>query len=233
MGWMERLCETYDACMSAAGTLNDEAVLIPVAHSTANAQIELFLDENGNIVKDLSGIVEKNGKNEITIIPVTEDSSCRTNANMPHPLHDKLCYVAGDYAEYTGEIERIEYYRAYIKQLTSWCESPYGNEYTQIVLKYLETGTLIKDLVDLGFLILDENGKLNNKSNKIHGLGQTGAFIRFALLLEDGEVWIEIMLSRNSLAHIYDELTSRRIYNDIKEKYVKQFNNLREKLENI
>jgi len=186
---MERLCETYDACMSAAGTLNDEAVLIPVAHSTANAQIELFLDENGNIVKDLSGIVEKNGKNEITIIPVTEDSSCRTNANMPHPLHDKLCYVAGDYAEYTGEIERIEYYRAYIKQLTSWCESPYGNEYTQIVLKYLETGTLIKDLVDLGFLILDENGKLNNKSNKIHGLGQTGAFIRFALLLEDGEVW--------------------------------------------
>lgn len=67
-------------------------------------------------------------------------------------------------------------------------------------------------------------------------LGSPREIIQIAFkqnLIDDGEVWIEIMLSRNSLAHIYDELTSRRIYNDIKEKYVKQFNNLREKLENI
>lgn len=67
-------------------------------------------------------------------------------------------------------------------------------------------------------------------------LGSPREIIQIAFkqnLIDDGEVWIEIMLSRNSLAHIYDELTSRRIYSDIKEKYIKQFNNLREKLENI
>lgn len=67
-------------------------------------------------------------------------------------------------------------------------------------------------------------------------LGSPREIIQIAFkqnLIEDGEVWIEIMLSRNSLAHIYDELTSRRIYNDIKEKYIKQFEKLRENLENI
>ena len=30
--------------------------------------------------------------------------------------------------------------------------------------------------------------------------------------IEDGEAWIKMMLARNSLAHIYDEATSREIY---------------------
>lgn len=67
-------------------------------------------------------------------------------------------------------------------------------------------------------------------------LGSPREIIQIAFkqnLINDGEIWIEIMLSRNSLAHIYDEITSRKIYNDIKEKYIKQFNSLREKLEKI
>ena len=67
-------------------------------------------------------------------------------------------------------------------------------------------------------------------------LGSPREIIQIAFkqnLIEDGEVWIEIMLSRNSLAHIYDENTSRKIYNDIKEKYIKQFNDLKDKLEII
>ena len=47
-------------------------------------------------------------------------------------------------------------------------------------------------------------------------------------IIEDGELWIEMMLSRNSLSHLYDEGTSKEIYNDIKERFVKEF----EKLEN-
>ncbi len=31
-------------------------------------------------------------------------------------------------------------------------------------------------------------------------------------IIEDGEAWIKMMLARNSLAHIYDEATSREIY---------------------
>lgn len=52
-------------------------------------------------------------------------------------------------------------------------------------------------------------------------------------IIENGEKWIEIMLSRNSLAHLYDEKTSREIYKKIKEEYIQEFKKLREKLEGI
>ena len=40
-------------------------------------------------------------------------------------------------------------------------------------------------------------------------------------LIQDGEEWIDMMLARNSLSHLYDEETSRKIYKEIKEKYIK------------
>ena len=42
-----------------------------------------------------------------------------------------------------------------------------------------------------------------------------------------------MMLSRNSLSHLYDEETSRKIYNDIKNKYIQAFEKLEEKFEEI
>lgn len=39
-------------------------------------------------------------------------------------------------------------------------------------------------------------------------------------IIEDGEIWIKMMLSRNELAHLYDEETSREIYDIIKENYM-------------
>lgn len=52
-------------------------------------------------------------------------------------------------------------------------------------------------------------------------------------IIEDGEKWIEIMLSRNLLAHLYDEKTSRDIYNKIKNDYIFEFEKLKENLEII
>lgn len=52
-------------------------------------------------------------------------------------------------------------------------------------------------------------------------------------IINDGEIWIEMMLSRNSLSHLYDEETSRKIYNDIKNKYIQAFENLEAKFEEI
>ena len=40
-----------------------------------------------------------------------------------------------------------------------------------------------------------------------------------------------MMLSRNALSHLYDEKTSREIYEKIKNNYVKLFGDLKEKLE--
>ena len=52
-------------------------------------------------------------------------------------------------------------------------------------------------------------------------------------LIDDGEMWINIMLDRNSLAHLYDEDTSREIYDNIKNKYMIEFKKLERKLEEI
>lgn len=49
-------------------------------------------------------------------------------------------------------------------------------------------------------------------------------------LIEDGEMWITMMLARNNLSHLYDEQASRNIYHDIKEKYVKEFTKLKERI---
>lgn len=52
-------------------------------------------------------------------------------------------------------------------------------------------------------------------------------------LIDDGEMWINIMLDRNSLAHLYDEDTSREIYDNIKNKYMIELKKLERKLEEI
>lgn len=52
-------------------------------------------------------------------------------------------------------------------------------------------------------------------------------------IIENGKIWIEIMLARNELSHLYDEEASRRIYNNIKDMYIKEFEKLEEKFEQI
>ena len=39
-------------------------------------------------------------------------------------------------------------------------------------------------------------------------------------IIEDGEIWIKMMLSRNELSHLYDEEASREIYDNIKDNYM-------------
>ena len=45
-------------------------------------------------------------------------------------------------------------------------------------------------------------------------------------LISDGEIWIKMMLARNSLSHLYDEETSRQVYNEIKNEYIYQIETL-------
>ncbi len=52
-------------------------------------------------------------------------------------------------------------------------------------------------------------------------------------IIKDGELWIEMMLSRNQLSHIYDEKTSRDIYKKIVDEYIKLFEDLKSELEKI
>jgi len=52
-------------------------------------------------------------------------------------------------------------------------------------------------------------------------------------IIEDGEAWINMMLSRNMLSHLYDEKASRDIFIKIKDEYIKLFSKLNEKYKNL
>lgn len=187
MAWLKTLAETYDVCADLAGAdKNDQAVLLPISHSTFQAQIEVTINLDGNFQGARK--LEK-GKDTVTIIPVTEDSAARSSGIAPHPLCDKLCYIAGDYTAYTGD-NKEKYFEAYMEQLRDWTESVDTHPMVQAIYRYLGKKTLIHDLIESKVLELDEDGRLTDHM-KIHGLGQTGANVRF--IIQDSqmprEVW--------------------------------------------
>lgn len=203
MAWLKTLADTYDVYAHLAGVdKNGQAVLLPISHSTFNAQIEVTIDKEGDFRS--SEKLDK-GNDIVTIIPVTEDSAARGNGIAPHPLCDKLCYIAGDYTTYTGE-DKEAYYEAYIEQLREWAESDAAHPMVQAVYKYLEKKSLIQDLVADKTLELDEDGRLTDRT-KIQGLGQSGANVRF--IVRGGSLPQEVWKNQE-LYHKYEEYYQRK-----------------------
>ena len=93
LSWTNELYQVYE---NNCGKDDEKNVLLPVSHSTANAQIEQTLSKNGEFVT-AARLEDK--KDSVTIIPVTENSGTRSSGIAPHPFADKLVYIAGDYGE--------------------------------------------------------------------------------------------------------------------------------------
>ena len=194
MSWTNELYQVYE---NNCGKDDEKNVLLPVSHSTANAQIEVTLSKNGEFVT-AARLEDK--KDSVTIIPVTENSGTRSSGIAPHPFADKLVYIAGDYGKYvTGKrSDNGKYYEAYVKQLQTWKDSKYTHPAVEIVYAYLTKGRLMQDLAETHCLILDETtGKLKEKE-KILGIAQEDAFVRFriqyASLFAESRTWRDISL---------------------------------------
>ena len=190
MGLMQELYKTYEHSLDLVGRADSRGrTLLPIAHSTANAQIEIAIDLDGAI----KGAKQVEKVQAVTIIPVTEDSGSRSSGIAPHPLFDKLCYIAGDYAGYVDKPKAEEFYEAYIGQLGRWHDAG-CHEYVEAVYRYVSKKSMIKDLLALGVLVADETGMLSEKV-KIEGIAQTDVFVRFYIQDENvgglGEVWKE------------------------------------------
>lgn len=209
MAWLKTLAETYDVYSGLAGVeKNDQAVLLPISHSTFNAQIEVTVDEEGHFRNARK--LEK-GKDAVTVIPVTEDSAARSSGIAPHPLCDKLCYIAGDYTLYTGD-DKESYFQAYMELLCEWEQSEETHPMVSAVRRYLEGKTLIRDLAESSVLELDENGMLTDKG-KLQGLGQTGANVRFIVhgSCRPQEVWKNRELYEKYSAFYQQKTGGRRL----------------------
>lgn len=185
MSWISNLYETYNNCQSEIGLERDDdkLLLLPVGHTTQNAQIEVVLDEQGNFQR--ASKVDKPGT---TVIPCTEDSASRSGAaEFPHPLFDKLQYVAGDYRKYGG-VKGKDSFNIYIKQLEHWCQSENSHPKVKAVLTYLQKERLIEDLIFHKILDYDEKEKLFNDP------AQLDSFVRFRVQIAgdpESALWLD------------------------------------------
>lgn len=204
MSWISVLAQTYDNCPELwgkreEGDPSDRIPLLLIGQSTQNAQIEVLLDQGANIIH-AQPITDK--ASQITVIPCTEGSIGRAGSKIaPHPLHDKLQYVAGDYQLYGGD--KNPGWEAYMKQIEAWCASPFAHPKVCTVRDFLRKGTLIADLIHVG-VMLEEKGRLVEKPNDeqkathpllaITGLTQIEAFVRFRVHLPNelvSEPWLD------------------------------------------
>ena len=155
MSWMQKLYRTYESILEQ-GVTDDAEPLTPVGHTIQNAHIVIVIDGQGNF--QAARVMPP--KTAI-LLPATESSENRTSGEAPHPLADKIQYVAKDYADYGGE--KKAYFDGYLKQLKAWCESPFAHPKVQAVLHYVAKGRVVTDLVKEGIFPLDSDGKVLNK----------------------------------------------------------------------
>lgn len=195
MSWANELYKIYEYNCGREFAPG-EPLMLPISHSTANAQIEITIDEDGVFMH--AAAVDKSDAE--TIIPVTEDSGARSSGICPMPFADKLVYIAGDYSSYTAgkRADNAGFFTAYMKQLTAWKESAYSHAAVRAVHAYLERCGLMKDLIGGGILQTDpESGKLLDKA-KITGIAQEDAFVRFIVRYRDtaaeSRTWKDVTL---------------------------------------
>ena len=194
MSWMRALYDTYDNL-----ELQEKEGLLKIAHSTQKAHLEVQLSKDGKMIA-VSFLPVKDSD---TVIPVTEESASRSSGAAPHPLFDKIKYLAGDYEFYTGE-RNEEHHQKYMENLKKWCDSGYGDYKIEVLYKYLQENRLIHDLVERGIFSLDEKQyltkKWENASEKLTVGDQKDAFIRFQV---DGvNLWEDTKLQENYI-HYY------------------------------
>lgn len=157
---------------------NDGTLLLPISHSTNNANVEITIDLNGNFIR--ANVVDDEDKE--TLIPVTEDSASRGAGVFPHPLCDKLIYIAGDYNKYIKNNKlnnkHTECFNSYLNLLKKWTDSEFTHYKLSAVYNYVSQKHLIEDLIKADILELNEKNLLDDKI-KINKISQTDIFIRF------------------------------------------------------
>lgn len=170
MSWIQNLVETYDNCQSIIGKDDNGVPLLPIFHTTQKAQIEVVIDGEGNFLR--AKVISK--ENARTIIPCTEKSGGRTSGEAPHPLCDKLQYIARDYEHFGGQ--KKPYYETFLENLKNWRYSKFTNQKINAIYNYIKKGMVIQDLVSNQILIVDDNGKLKSEPNQKEKQNQSEIF---------------------------------------------------------
>lgn len=161
MSWLAKLYETYNQVIDNH-TLPDRPD--PYFHIREGCHIEITLDDSGCFKSAQSLVTEKIYGNKTfytkhdTVIPVTPKSlTGRTSGPAPYPLAEKIQYVAKDYREYGGT--KASYFSNYLEELKKWASDAQCSHWkVKAILRYVEKGTVVKDLVNAGILFSFNKG---------------------------------------------------------------------------
>lgn len=162
MELLQRAAQAYDSYFSHA-VQSGTAMMAPVGHIVARAELEITLDRCGSFV-DAAPVDRAEPR---IVIPATEQSAGRTSAPCPHPLCDQLSYLIPD---------NPDRYRLYVEQLSAWAESEHSHPKLLPVLRYVRRGTVLSDLRQCG----------------LTGAGRQKQLVRWRILGEPEEAcWLD------------------------------------------
>jgi CRISPR-associated protein Csd1 len=147
---------------------------MPVDHAEQQVHIVITLGGSGKFRS--AAVISK----ETTFIPATEESAGRTSAPVPHGLADKLEYIAPNVDGSTlqngeggvepdvstdakrqpkAKKEKEPPHTLYLNQLRRWVDSE-PDPHVEAVLLYVESGTILNDLLEQQVLHADAAGHL-------------------------------------------------------------------------
>ncbi|EFC91098.1 CRISPR-associated protein, Csd1 family [Dethiosulfovibrio peptidovorans DSM 11002] len=216
MSWMGKLYDTYERAMEL--NLPQEEKPIPEGHVVQNAHINIVLDSEGNFKR--ASVI---GKVPV-VLPATEKSAGRTSGEAPHPLADKLQYVAGDYAELGGK--KPSYFDGYLEQLKNWRDflkdhKDIAFSKVNAVYSYVGKGCVIDDLVKESVVWLDSKGKLACSTDQLSDEDQKKASLLRFLPKEKGEfeqgsalVCWTVEISHDLQSNTWKDLEIQRAWRD-------------------
>lgn len=151
MGLLQKAVETYDSHSALVGVYRDgHEPLAPIGHTLTSANIEITLDKAGVFLS-----ARKIDKSEQKIlIPITEESGGRTSAPAAHPLCDQLKYIAP---------KNLIEHNLYLEAIRTWANSEYSHPFLNAILSYVESETILSDLIKYGIIESDMKNKYNEK----------------------------------------------------------------------
>lgn len=166
MSIWQKAYETYQNHEHLAGLeLEGKQPLTPVGHIVQKAQIEITVSADGKFIS-----AEEVPKNDCkTVIPATEASANKVgDSPCPHPLSDQLRYLSAS----GGKRHEL-----YLNQLHDWEQSEYAVPKLHAIARYIEGGSILKDLQTAGMLGSDE-APLSGKA-KIAGTEPEKCLVRW------------------------------------------------------
>ena len=186
MSWIQKLVETYDACFGQPQFAQNP--LAPISTVPQTTQLHLELHSDGSFHH--ASLVEERD----TSLFVSEDSATRSGKlPAPNPLTEQLEYCAKGSEHYGGKFGK---YERYVKQLKLWSESPYGDSKLTGVLKYIEDGTMLDDLLNQKVLSASDGVLQKVKLGKNSAQDPLKLWVRWSVIgARQSETWSDAELT--------------------------------------